>query len=38
MHGTNMKNDYKSLILNLGGEIPSDQEVDEREVFNNTKI
>jgi len=28
-----MKYDYKSLIVNPGGEIPSDQEVNEREVI-----
>ena len=38
MHGTNTKNNYKSLIVNPGREIPSDQEVNELEVFDNTKI
>jgi hypothetical protein len=33
-----IKYEYKSLIVNPGGEIPSDQEVNEREVLNNTKI
>jgi hypothetical protein len=33
-----IKYEYKSLIVNPGGGIPSDQEVNEREVLNNTKI
>jgi hypothetical protein len=33
-----MKYAYKSLIVNPGGQTPSDQEVNEREVLNNTKI
>jgi hypothetical protein len=33
-----IKYEYKSLIVNPDGEIPSDKEVNEWKVLNNTKI